>query len=206
MPNTTNNNWPTPADTDLVKNGADAIRDLGNAIDTTLGVYAESGLVLLNTTSFTGVSSFSLPANIFSATYENYKILMKMTSTGNNDLCLRVRAAGTDLTSGTYYSNGKNMANTDGTLVSGSNNAAATFILVGETTDDNSVLDVQLFSPFLTRTTYAIGTHTNRRTTPRSYYRDFGGLVNNTTSYDSASFVALTGTMTGTYSVYGFNI
>ena len=35
MPNTTNYSFPTPADTDLVKDGASAIRSLGNAIDTT---------------------------------------------------------------------------------------------------------------------------------------------------------------------------
>lgn len=34
MPNTTNFNFPTPADTDLVKDGASAIRSLGNSIDT----------------------------------------------------------------------------------------------------------------------------------------------------------------------------
>jgi len=34
MPNTTNFNWSTPADTDLVKDGAAAIRTLGNSIDT----------------------------------------------------------------------------------------------------------------------------------------------------------------------------
>lgn len=34
MPNTTNFNWPTPADTDYVTNGALAMRDLGDGIDT----------------------------------------------------------------------------------------------------------------------------------------------------------------------------
>lgn len=34
MPNTTNFNFPTPSDTDLVKDGASAIRSLGNSIDT----------------------------------------------------------------------------------------------------------------------------------------------------------------------------
>jgi hypothetical protein len=34
MPNTSNFNWPTPADTDLVKDGAAAIRNLGNGVDT----------------------------------------------------------------------------------------------------------------------------------------------------------------------------
>ena len=36
MPNTTNYNWVTPADTDLVKDGAAAIRTLGSSIDSTL--------------------------------------------------------------------------------------------------------------------------------------------------------------------------
>jgi hypothetical protein len=35
MPTTTNYGWTTPADTDLVKDGASAIRTLGTAIDTT---------------------------------------------------------------------------------------------------------------------------------------------------------------------------
>ena len=36
MPSTTNFNWTTPADTDLVKDGAAAIRTLGNNIDSSL--------------------------------------------------------------------------------------------------------------------------------------------------------------------------
>jgi hypothetical protein len=36
MPTTTNYGWTTPADTDLVKDGASAIRSLGTAIDTTV--------------------------------------------------------------------------------------------------------------------------------------------------------------------------
>jgi hypothetical protein len=36
MPTTTNYSWTTPADTDLVKDGASAIRTLGTAIDTTV--------------------------------------------------------------------------------------------------------------------------------------------------------------------------
>jgi hypothetical protein len=57
MGTTTNNGWPTPVATDLVKDGWEAIKDLGDAIDTTLGVYAPStsGLTLINTTSFSAV-------------------------------------------------------------------------------------------------------------------------------------------------------
>ena len=36
MPTTSNFGWTTPADTDLVKDGAAAIRTLGNSIDTSM--------------------------------------------------------------------------------------------------------------------------------------------------------------------------
>lgn len=42
MPTTTNYSWPTPADTDLVKNGAGAIRSLATAIDTTTKTNADA--------------------------------------------------------------------------------------------------------------------------------------------------------------------
>lgn len=39
MATTANNGWTIPADTDLVRNGAAAMRTLGNAIDTTVGAW-----------------------------------------------------------------------------------------------------------------------------------------------------------------------
>ena len=39
MPTTTNNGWTTPADTDLVRQGANAIRTLAGGIDTTVGAW-----------------------------------------------------------------------------------------------------------------------------------------------------------------------
>ena len=47
MPTTTNYGWTTPADTDLVKDGASAIRTLGTAIDTT--VFNNAGAAIAKT-------------------------------------------------------------------------------------------------------------------------------------------------------------
>ena len=49
MGTTANNNWPTPVASDLVKDGWEAIKDLGDAIDTTLGVYVAAGGTVLQT-------------------------------------------------------------------------------------------------------------------------------------------------------------
>jgi hypothetical protein len=58
MATTTNYSWTTPDDTDLVKDGAAAIRALGTAIDTT--VYNNSlvsGLTLISTTTLSGATT-----------------------------------------------------------------------------------------------------------------------------------------------------
>lgn len=47
MPTTTNYGWTTPADTDLVKDGAAAIRTLGSSIDTT--VFSNAGAAIAKT-------------------------------------------------------------------------------------------------------------------------------------------------------------
>lgn len=47
MPTTTNYGWTTPADTDLVKDGASAIRTLGSSIDTT--VYNNANAAIAKT-------------------------------------------------------------------------------------------------------------------------------------------------------------
>jgi hypothetical protein len=80
MGTTTNNGWLTPESNRFVKDGWEAIKDLADAIDTTLGVYAPStsGLTLINTTSFSGVASQSVN-DVFSATYDNYRINLMLT-------------------------------------------------------------------------------------------------------------------------------
>jgi hypothetical protein len=114
MPNTANYSFPTPADTDLVKNGADAIRDLGDAVDTAMNTALgtkKSGLVLLNTTSFSGVTSQSVN-DVFSATYDIYYILTNIDAPGSANLTFRLRASGSDLSSSVYTNQTLSATNT----------------------------------------------------------------------------------------------
>ena len=79
MATTTNYSWTTPDNTAYVKDGASAIRTLGSSVDTTLftalgGTYPGMRLVKKQTIG-TAVSSVNV-TNAFSATYENYLILI----------------------------------------------------------------------------------------------------------------------------------
>jgi hypothetical protein len=79
MATTTNYSWNTPDNTAYVKDGASAIRTLGSSVDTTLftalgGAYPGLRLVKKQTIG-SAVSSVAV-TSAFSATYENYKIIV----------------------------------------------------------------------------------------------------------------------------------
>jgi hypothetical protein len=120
---TTNFGWDIPQSTDLVKDGATAIAALGQDIDTAFVDFkggttgqvlkkssatdldvewgtASSGLTLINTTSFSGVSAHAVD-DVFSSTYTNYLITVNITAVGTGDVTLRLNfrtTGGVDVT------------------------------------------------------------------------------------------------------------
>ena len=202
MGTTTNNGWPTPVATDLVKDGWEAIKDLGDAIDTTLGVYAPStpGLTLINTTSFSAVASQSFN-NVFSANYDSYKIITQITgSTTIQSLGWRLRASGTDLTSSIYKRNDIFMLNSSSTVNggSGTGDASVSISNVISTYRESTFMDIT--NPFNTqRTVFAVSNN------GAEYSIWKNGYVNDVLSYDGFSLTPQSGTITGSVSVYGYN-
>ena len=202
MPTTTNNGWPTPADTDLVKNGADAIRDLGNAIDTTLGVYspATPGLVKINTTSFSGVASQSIN-DVFSTTYDNYLVLVQGVGSGaSSDLTFRMRVGGADASGATDYVRPSlyNAQNSSTSANAGAGAQSNGFI--GFTSNDRFVTNATFFNPFLSVPTF------NTFQNYGANYQIWGGNRHAlSTSYTGLTLGIAAGTMTGICSIYGFN-
>jgi hypothetical protein len=72
MPTTTNYGWTTPADTDLVKDGALAIRTLGSAIDTTVYNNAQTAIkpnLVINGNFTINQRSYVSAANLASGSY-----------------------------------------------------------------------------------------------------------------------------------------
>jgi hypothetical protein len=89
MGTTTNYGWPTPVATDLVKDGWEAIKDLGDAIDTTAASSFASKVVQIVSASTTTVTSNStnvladttLTATITPTSASN-KVLVLVTQSG----------------------------------------------------------------------------------------------------------------------------
>ena len=300
MPTTSNFGWTTPADTDLVKDGAAAIRTLGNGVDASLvdlkggttgqilskasntdldytwiandqgditevqagtGISvasgtgpipvvtntvataydskgdlvvgtgadtfarlavgtndyvltaasgettglkwaaAASGLTLINTTSFTGVASVSLPNDTFSATYKNYKIVLNHTNVTWDFMFFRMRAAGTDLTSSVY---GRAVVLQDGSLTSNNQTAQSSGYLSYSQANLESASEINVYSPFDTVVTRASGLATFKRSSNGNAIAMLSSIIDNTTSYDSMTFFSSSGNIAGTLQVFGY--
>jgi hypothetical protein len=205
MATTPTYSWPIPDDTDLVKDGAEAIRDLGNAIDTTvdgLGV----GLVHINTTSFSAVSSVSFAADTFTTTYDNYRILFNVSaSSGAPNLSFRMRLAGTDNTANSYSYSGyqasaaslanDSVVSTSSAKLGEANNTYVNFVY----------MSWDLFTPKLAVPTKFTSMTFGGSTGGAYEGYSFTGIHDVATAYDSLTVLASTGTITGSYAIYGYN-
>jgi hypothetical protein len=210
---TPNYGWAVPTSTDLVKDGATAIETLGDAIDasmnTALGTK-KAGMVLLNTTSFSGVASASCPASTFSSTYDNYRIIMDVVPSSNSAANLRMRMKqASDLTDAAYNNagigNSTSGSDTTGYTRSGSNQTYWNLSTLPDAR--RGFYSIDIYAPFLTTSaTYFNGqsaiNNSAQNVTGGLYSGTTGGIDNSVTAF---TIFCAAGNITGTITVFGYN-
>jgi hypothetical protein len=207
---TTNYLFDYPTSTDYVKDGATNIQTLATDVDTTLftalgGAYP--GLRLLTAASFTTATSFSLPANTFSSTYKNYKLIVQLTAlTADADFSIRLRASGTDNSSAAYaYAM---PGYTYGASASNSFAESQTSWNLGE--QDSGIVRyfavMDIISPQAATLSYLTGSYNFlNKLASVSVVRTGNMQFTSATQFDSLSFISsVASSMTGTYRVYGY--
>ena len=201
MGSTSNYSWPTPEQTDLVKDGWDAIKDLGDAADTTVKAVADGrGLVHINTTSFSAVASQSIN-DVFSSTYDNYKIIARSACSTTLTWNFRMRVGGSDHTGAQYTR--QRITATDTSLSGARQTGQTVYNICGISTGEESTAIMDLFNPFQT-TEKGIQAHIASNFTGAAIVELHSGAVDITTSFTGFSLLASTGNITGTVSVYGY--
>jgi hypothetical protein len=200
--------WNIPDNTDLVKDGALAIRTLGNAIDTSMNTALgtkKAGMVLLNTTSFSGVASQSIN-NVFSANYDNYRAIISIdssTSTGHGNLQFRYGTSGTP-NSSTNYNNKGFFVDATVSVVDQTGAGKITFGYLQYSptaTTGTKFAIIDIINPFATKQTYAIAEGMD------NFYRDTytDVLFELTTSFTDFVIFPNANGITGSVSMYGYN-
>jgi hypothetical protein len=160
------------------------------------------GLTLINTTSFSGVSSISLPAGTFTTAYTNYRVIYQLDSTSTGtDAKIRFRTSGTDNSSNVYYSSGQfNYAYNGANFSEGTN--PSTISVPVATSEDNigclSIIDVM--NPQVAIRTFAKGLSASKFNN-----RHFSICHDSTTQFDSLTYILGGGTGIGKVYAYGYN-
>jgi hypothetical protein len=187
--------FPYPDPSDLVANYPALGQQLAEDVEDE--IIASGGLSHINTTAFSAVSAVNLN-NVFSATYENYLMLMKFTGSAISGLSVRMRLSGTDNTANSYVRQRLLAYNTG---VSGARTTDTSATLCNSGTALNS-FRAEIFNPFATEPTGFISLAKSSE--------DVASMTNSTathdvsTSYDGISLITLVGTMTGTVRIYGY--
>ena len=199
MATTTNYGFEIPDDTDLVKDGALAMRDLGQDVDTQLftalgGDYPGLRLIKKQTIG-TGVSSVAV-TDAYSATYDAYKIII----TGG------VASANCDITiintgsTASYAYSFIFAPYATGTVNTVNSSGAANVPLAGAGSTSTLRMNIDVLNPFLAKQTqFSIPVFAN--------FSGGFGAANHTlsTSYTGFTITPSTGTLTGgTIYVYGY--
>ena len=164
------------------------------------------GLVFITGATFTSVTSVSLPADTFTATYTNYLIQFYATSdSGEALITARLRTAGSDNTTSNYsyaaaglYSNG-NIDTVNGNAVSSFGMRTIFTAVPGSHT-------LTICEPQTAKKTTVQGMVSGNSSSGAALVTSlaFSGIFNATTSFDSYSFLASVA-ITGSYKVYGYS-
>jgi hypothetical protein len=156
---------------------------------------ANSGLVYIKSqTVGNGVSTVTV-SDAFSATYDNYKITYT-NGVGSVIAVLNVRLGSTALN---YYNSGISIPFTGASSLQQTNNATI-WAPVGVMGADYANLNIEMFSPFLSKKTFASWDYLYT-----AEYMRAGGYLNDTTSYTAFTVIPSGGTMTGgIITVYGY--
>jgi hypothetical protein len=205
---TPNYGWTVPTSTDLVKDGATAIETLGDAIDasmnTALGTK-KAGMVLLNTTSFSGVSSQSIN-DVFSATYANYKVIVNISGSDYNAGTIRLRVAGADSSSSDYDRMGQYLISAN-SIWQALTSAENTTAFIGPSYGNNGLCHnvFEIHNPFTANRTTISGVCQQPGGSHVTYY--VNGQYDETTSFTGFTIIAAgVTTITGSIQVYGYNL
>jgi hypothetical protein len=195
MPTTTKMGIVYPSSTDLVKDGATNMGTISTTVD------AKTGLVLLNTTNFTAVSSQSIN-DVFNTNFTSYKIIVDAVGTADVGFLMRMRVSGSDNTSSDYGWARWN-ARTGGSGSSGSRTDTSwTIGAIG--TSRKAIVSLDVANPFASTNTSMTGTAGSDNGT-YTYVDVVGGTMGVTTSYTGFTLFLSSGNMTGSVSVYGYN-
>ncbi len=163
---------------------------------------AGSGLVLINTTTFTTSSAVNIDS-VFTSTYRNYRIVLSYTSSVNITLNMRLRAGGVTRTTNYETRGWVNAGSGLGGLLSSATNTAAEWVVgTGGASAGGGSYDI--YAPNVGTFINIVGSQSGISTGSYGGGSGVSGYIDASYTADGFQFLPNTGTLTGTVRVYGY--
>ncbi|MGL4266875.1 MAG: hypothetical protein ACRCR7_07070, partial [Weissella cibaria] len=165
-------------------------------------LVSASGLACVKAETAVSAAASATADSVFTSTYTNYLLLVNFT-TSADQLCIRLRAGGVSTATG--YNTQQLLV--DDTTVTGARVTSQVNIRIQQSVGAESSTLIHIFNPQLaipTRLTmhtslnlgnYTTGLNLNMRASNQSA----------STAFDGIELLALTGTWTGNYAIYGYS-
>jgi len=158
------------------------------------------GLTLLNTTSFTGVTTAAVN-NVFTSAYQNYQIVYDGVSTTPAAFQFQLRLGGTASTTTYVWSGTETTTSAGPTRQSGT--GASAWKLGTLTEKFNGVITVSA-PAVASRTNFISNNGAYSASLNENWTSYFAGGHNTATAYDGFSIISTSANMTGTVRTYGY--
>ena len=162
-----------------------------------------AGLVCVKAeTAFSAVASFTAD-NVFTSSYTNYLMILNYSTSTSNNVLAQLRVAG--VSAATNYNLQSFYA--DSTSVGGGRSASQSSITIADSTStNNQTALVHINTPQLAQPTHFASNNAGNSsgyTSPLILLKY--GNHSTATAYDGIGVLVATGTMTGTYAIYGYS-
>jgi len=199
---TANDSLNIPSHSLQHSNANDAIEAVEGYLLTGAG---KTGLVHLNTTSFSAVNSISID-NVFTSTYERYKIYLNFSSSVGVDSAMRwrLRTGGTTNTSSSYRQ--QRIVAFSTTVVASENVTGTdnwTASLLTDNASDSYQAEMTLEAPQLARKTTAFNIISTKANVGTPYIENHTLFFDATTQFDGINLSTAGTSFTGTIRIYG---
>jgi hypothetical protein len=175
-----------------------------SAAGTSTWTTPSQGLILIRTQSFSAVASSSLD-DVFSATYDNYKIIVNTSTSATTSGSIRIhlRASGSDL-SLSEYRNGGFLMRATAANANFSGNGDTQWRVADSLISNGTIgLSMDIISPFLAQITKMNYVSSGQDASSINGYVG-AGIYGDTASASGVKVAVGAGTITGTISVYGY--
>ena len=163
-----------------------------------------AGLIPITSATFSAVSAVAFASGVFTTDYDNYRIILEFAATATSALACQVNVSGSAQSSNLYF--GSYWEIRTGALVGANPGTSHTIMHANGTTPGHSSLSIDIFKPATAsvRTGWH-GTFYGSNSAGSFSAGITGAEYNLAQAHDGLTFTPAPGTITGKYTVYGYN-